>query len=112
MSLGGSAGELTDEGSAQGTLGPDAIWTSDDIGTQTGPFFSLEMFRTFFKPYYQELVEYVHSLGMHFWMHCCGNIQLFFPDLTEIGIDVLHPIPKHTMDETEIARRFGGDICI
>lgn len=90
----------------------DGIWTSDDIGTQTGPFFSLEIFRTFFKPYYQELIQHAHQLGMHFWMHSCGNIQTFLPDLIEIGLDVLHPIQKYTMEEREIARQYGDQLCI
>jgi hypothetical protein len=93
-------------------LGLDAIWTSDDIGMQTSPFFSIEVFREFFKPYYKELIEYTHSLGMHFWLHACGNIKPFIPDLIEIGLDVLHPIQKYTMAEKEIAAEFGKDICI
>ena len=93
-------------------LGLDGIWTSDDIGMQTGPFFSLEIFQEFFKPYYKELIDHTHSLGMHFWLHACGNIELFIPDLIEIGLDVLHPIQKYTMDEREIASKFGKDICV
>ncbi len=90
----------------------DAVWTSDDIGTQTAPFFSPAIFQEFFKPYYKELIDHAHSLGMHFWLHSCGNIQAFIPDLIEIGLDVLHPIQKHTMDEREIAAQFGDSICI
>lgn len=97
---------------AHDELGLDAMMTSDDIGTQTAPFFSLDIFREFFKPYYKELIEHAHSLGMHFWMHTCGNIQAFIPDLIEIGLDVLHPIQKYTMKEQEIAEQFGNDICI
>jgi hypothetical protein len=93
-------------------LGLDAVWTSDDIGTQTGPFFSLDIFREFFKPYYKELIDHTHNLGMHFWLHACGNIEPFIPELIEIGLDVLHPIQKYTMDEREIASKFGKDICI
>lgn len=97
---------------AHNELGVDAMWTSDDIGTQTGPFFSLEIFREFFKPYYKELIEHAHRLGMHFWMHSCGNIELFIPELIEIGLDVLHPIQKYTMDEQKIAEAYGDKICI
>ena len=93
-------------------LGLDGIFTSDDIGTQTGPFFSPQIFREFFLPYYRELVAHAHSLGMHFWLHACGNIELFLPDFVEIGLDVIHPIQKYTMEERRIAERFGGDICI
>ena len=93
-------------------LHADALWTSDDIGTQTGPFFSLDIFREFFKPYYKELIDHVHGLGMHMWLHTCGNILPFIPELIEIGLDVLHPIQKYTMDEREVAEAYGGDICI
>jgi uroporphyrinogen-III decarboxylase len=88
----------------------DAIMTSDDIGTQTGPFFSVEIVREFFKPYYKELIDRAHSLGMHFWLHACGCIEKFLPELVELGLDVIHPIQKYTMDERKIAREFGGKI--
>ncbi|MDD3243169.1 MAG: uroporphyrinogen decarboxylase family protein [Eubacteriales bacterium] len=97
---------------AKAELGADGIFTSDDIGTQNAPFFSLDIFREFFKPYYKKVVDQAHALGMDFWLHTCGNIELFLPDLIEIGVDVLHPIQKHTMDEAQIARRFGDQICI
>ena len=90
----------------------DAIFISDDIGMQTGPFFSLEIFREFFKPYYKRLFDTAHANGMHFWLHACGNIELFIPELIEIGLDVLHPIQKYTMSEQRIAEQYGNDICI
>ncbi len=93
-------------------LQADAIWTSDDIGAQSGPMFSPGIFREFFKPYYQELIDHTHSLGMHFWLHTCGNILPFIPELIEIGLDVLHPIQKYTMDEAEVAKVYGDKICI
>lgn len=93
-------------------LHADAIFTSDDIGMQTGPFFSEDIFVEFFKPYYKQLFDKAHSLGMHFWLHTCGNIQLFLPHLIEIGLDVIHPIQKYTMEEKEIAEKFGDKICI
>lgn len=89
----------------------DGIFTSDDIGMQTGPFFSLEIFRTFFKPYYKQMIDKAHELGMHFWLHACGNIEVFMEDFIEIGLDVIHPIQKYTMDEREIAQKYGGRIC-
>lgn len=90
----------------------DGFFVSDDIGTQTGPFFSMEIFREFFKPYYKKLIDKAHELGTHFWLHSCGNIQMFLPEFIEIGLDVIHPIQKNTMSEEEIARGFGDRICI
>lgn len=90
----------------------DGFFVSDDIGTQNAPFFSLDIFREFFKPYYKKLIDKAHELGCHFWLHSCGNIELFLPDFIEIGLDVIHPIQKNTMDEKAVAEKFQDRICI
>lgn len=96
---------------AKKELGLDGIFVTDDIGTQTGPFFSLEIFREFFKPYYKQLIDKAHSLGMHFWLHTCGNVELFMREFIEIGLDVIHPIQKNAMDQVQTAQKYGGEIC-
>ena len=97
---------------AKQELDVDGFFVSDDIGTQKAPFFSLEIFREFFKPYYAQLFQKAHELGTHFWLHSCGNIEMFLPELIEIGLDVIHPIQKNTMDEKVIAQKYGDQICI
>lgn len=92
-------------------LGADGVFVTDDIGTQTGPFFSVDIFREFFKPYYKQIIDKAHELNMHFWLHTCGNIEAFLEDFIEIGLDVIHPIQKYTMDEKHIADTYGGRIC-
>ena len=96
---------------ARDECGADAIYVTDDLGTQTGPFFSPAVFDTFFAPYYAEMIDAAHRRGMHFWLHCCGDIEELLPRLIDLGLDVLHPIQKFAMDETHIARRFGGQIA-
>lgn len=91
--------------------GVNAIYTTDDIGMQTGPMFSPEIFRVFFKARYKRLIDAAHENGMHFWLHTCGDVRLFMDDFIEIGLDVIHPIQKYTMDEREVASRFGGRIA-
>lgn len=88
----------------------DGVFFSDDLGTQTCPFFSPDIFKEFFLPYYTELFGKAHALGMHSWLHACGNIKPFIPELIGAGLDVLHPIQKYTMDERDIAATFGGRI--
>ena len=77
---------------------------------QKGPFMSPEMFREFYYPYYVELCEYAHSLGLHVWLHSCGDVRKLLPDIIKSGIDVLHPIQKYAMEEQEIADTFGNQI--
>ncbi len=89
----------------------DAIYVTDDLGTQTGPFFSPEIFDTFFAPYYAELFDAAHERGMHFWLHCCGDVEELLSRFIALGLDVLHPIQKFAMDETQIARDYGGKLA-
>lgn len=97
---------------AKEELGVDGIFTTDDIGTQRGPFFSREIFREFFKPYYKQIIDKAHSLGMHFWLHACGNIDEFMEDFIEIGLDVIHPIQKYAMNRKQAAQKYGDRICL
>ena len=62
------------------------IW--DDLGTQKDLFFSPDTFKTLFKPYYKKLADELHSRGMKFFMHCCGNVYKIVAELIDAGIDV------------------------
>lgn len=90
----------------------DGIFTSDDLGTQTSTFFNPQIFDEFFAPYYKEIIDRVHELGMHFWLHTCGNIESLLPRFIDLGVDVIHPIQKYTMDERRIAEKYGDRIAI
>ena len=90
----------------------DGIFTSDDLGTQTGVFFSPAIFDEFFFPYYKEVIDRAHELGMHFWLHTCGNIEPFMSRFIRLGLDVIHPIQKYTMSEKHIAETYGSQIAI
>ena len=91
-------------------LNCDGVFFCDDLGTQTGPFMSPELFREFFFPYYKELCDCAHSLGMHFWLHSCGNITLLIPQLIEAGVDCLHPIQKFANDQEAVFNEFHDQI--
>jgi hypothetical protein len=92
-------------------LKTDGVWVTDDLGTQGGPMFGPNVFREFFRPCYEKLIRTAHECGMHFWLHSCGNIEVFLQDFIDLDLDVIHPIQKYTMDERRIAERFGGRIC-
>ncbi|MBM4042627.1 MAG: hypothetical protein FJ290_29410 [Planctomycetes bacterium] len=44
---------------------------------------------------------------MHFWLHSCGNNTEALDDLIEAGVEVFHPVQKHTMDERAVATEYG-----
>lgn len=88
-------------------LDPDGYWTSDDLGHQTGPMMGLPTFRELLLPFYRSVGARLEDLGMHFWLHSCGDNTSYLPDLIEAGVTVFHPVQKHTMDEAGVAGRFG-----
>lgn len=92
-------------------LGVNAIFTTEDWGSQQRLLINPKTWRTVFKPWYRTFVEEVHNQGLHFMLHSCGNITEIMPDLVEIGVDVIHPIQPHAMDRHGIAKQFAGDIC-
>ncbi len=92
-------------------IGADAIFLTDDWGSQTSLMISPRMWRSYFKAHYQAVVEAIHACGMQIIFHSCGNVTAIVPDLIEIGVDVLDPVQPGAMDHEEVARRFGGRIA-
>ena len=91
-------------------LGCDGIFTSDDLGHQSGPMMSPAIFEELYFPLYKEFISYVHSKGMHVFLHSCGDNTKLMDYLVEAGLDVLHPIQKGCMDEVAIAQAYGDKI--
>ena len=91
-------------------LGFDGIFSSDDLGHQTGPMMSPEVFKELYLPLYKEFIAYVHSKGMHFFLHSCGDNTLLMDYLIEAGLDVFHPVQKGCMDESLTAQKYGDKI--
>lgn len=90
----------------------DGVLTTDDLGTQTGPFFSPATFDEFYAPYYRRLIDKAHALGMHFWLHTCGDVGALLGRFVSLGLDVIHPIQKYCMDERQVARQFGDRLTV
>jgi uroporphyrinogen decarboxylase len=91
----------------------DVIRFGDDLGMTSGPFMDLDTFRKLFKPRYRILCDYVkrHS-NMKIFMHSCGSIKQFIPDLIEAGFDIINPVQTncYQMDLLTLKKEFGRDI--
>ncbi len=88
-------------------LHPDGFWGSDDLGHQTQAMMRAQQFDELLKPYYVRLGRLLKSHRLHFWLHSCGNNACLLPSLIEAGVDMFHPVQKHTMDEQAVAREYG-----
>jgi len=88
----------------------EAIFLSDDYGTQKDLVMRPSDWRYFVRPRLKRIFEEARSLGLKTMLHSCGNIRKIIPDLIEIGLDILHPIQPETMDIFALKREFGTDL--
>jgi len=93
----------------------DVILFGDDLGMQTGPLISPDMYRRFFKPRHQMMWKRAKELAeVKVMLHCCGSIQEFIPDLIEAGVDAINPvqISAQGMEAEGLKADFGEEIVL
>jgi uroporphyrinogen decarboxylase len=91
----------------------DIILFGDDLGMQTGPMMSPQMYREFFKPRHQLLWNRAKQLAdVKVMLHCCGGVWELLPDLIEAGLDAINPVQISCsgMDAGRLKADFGKDI--
>jgi uroporphyrinogen decarboxylase len=104
----------------------DIIVFGDDLGMQTGPQISPEMYRELFKPRHRTLWNAAKQLApagrggdptrpaVRVMLHCCGSIRSLLPDLIEAGVDAVNPVQISTrgMEAEGLKRDFGRDVVL
>jgi uroporphyrinogen decarboxylase len=90
-------------------MGFDMLFLGDDVATQLNMMFSLETWRTFFKPRLADIIRSAKTgkPDIIIGYHSDGNAQAIIPELIEIGVDVLNPVQPECMDPVEIKRIYG-----
>lgn len=91
----------------------DILRFGDDLGMDSGPFMSPEIYRNIFKPRHKKLCEYVHKNSqMKTFLHSCGSVYKLIPDLIDAGYDILNPVQTTSfeMEPERLKNEFGNDI--
>ena len=91
----------------------DVAQVTDDLGSQTGPLISPELYREFYAPHHKRFIDLCHEFGIKVFHHDDGSCRPFLPLLVEMGIDILNPIQWTCpgMDMVELKTEFGSRIC-
>jgi uroporphyrinogen decarboxylase len=91
----------------------DLVYTSDDIGGQTGMLMSLPMWEEFIKPYHVRINEMVHNMGAKIIYHSDGAIMKAVEGLIDMGIDILQPLQfdARGMDPAILKKMAGTRLC-
>ncbi len=91
---------------ADGLLDGMVIW--GDVAYRNSMFFSPDYWRTYFKPWVQEMIHECHAHDLPVIYHGCGNVNLIFEDFIEMGVDSYNPLEaKADMDCVDLRRRYG-----
>ncbi len=80
----------------------------DDMGYKKSQFFSLKTYRELLKPVHQRAIDWAHQKGMKVFLHSCGDVNPFVPELVAMGVDVLNPLEvKAGMDPVALKQKYG-----
>ncbi|MCK5198864.1 MAG: methyltransferase, partial [Spirochaetales bacterium] len=91
----------------------DIIRFGDGLGMDSGPFMGIDIYRELFHSYRKQMSDYVHkNSSMHTFIHSCGSIYQYIPDLIEEGIEIINPVQTncHDMDPARLKKEFGKEI--
>jgi len=89
------------------------IQFGDDLGTQSAPMLSPELYRKLFIPRVKKLFQKVkEKTDMAVFMHNCGSISEFLPDLIDAGLDIINPVQIGAvgMEPEKLKKEFGRDL--
>jgi len=90
----------------------DGFMTWEDWGLQTGLQMDMELFRRFYKPRYQRIIDAAHNAGMHYIWHNCGKIDAMLNDKIEMGVDVVQFDQPQLLGHDNLIEIMGGKMCM
>lgn len=89
----------------------DCVSWNDDMGYKDNQFFSVRKYREILKPYHGRVIDWAHAKGIRAYLHSCGNINPFVPELVEMGLDALNPLEvKAGMDPIHLKKTYGKQL--
>lgn len=92
----------------------DIVGEGDDYGTQQSQLISPDQFRSYYKPHFIRVLDFIRSKrpGIKILFHSCGNVRPIIPDFIEMGINILNPVhvTASGMEPLQLKKDFGKEI--
>jgi len=89
----------------------DVVFCAEDLGMQTAPLISPQLYRSMIKPRHRKLFDAIKSYtDAKLLLHSDGSIAPLIGDLIDVGVDALNPIQVSAagMDDTAwLKKEFG-----
>ena len=89
--------------------GADILGLGDDIGMQSAPLMSPDMYRGWLKPRLARVIAAAKAVAPDILIsyHSCGYVEPFIDDLIEIGVDILNPVQPECMSFEALHKTYG-----
>jgi len=87
----------------------DMVTYHDDWGTERDTFFSEKMLEELVFNPTKRIIDHIHSKGVLFELHTCGNVERFMPHILELAPDSLQ-IQRRALDIPAIKKAHGDKI--
>ncbi len=87
--------------------------TGTDFGQQNGPFISPKTYRDLFKPFHQEVNNWIHkNTQWKCFIHSCGSVRALLPDFIDAGFEIINPVQCSAagMAPEELKKEFGDRV--
>jgi uroporphyrinogen decarboxylase len=91
----------------------DIYTMTDDWCGQDGPIISPELIRKIFVPLTKRIIDLIkRKSNAKVFLHSCGSVIDFIPDIIEMGVDILNPVQVRAkgMDPIKLKREYGKDL--
>jgi len=94
--------------------GVDIISFAGDVAAQQGMMMNPAVWRRFFKPRLQAVIEAVRREvpETRFFFHSDGDVSAIVGDIAEIGFDILDPVQPECMDPAWVKREYGDRLTL
>lgn len=92
--------------------GVGAVWISDDLGFNSGPFISPADLDTLVLPTYAEICRMARERDLPVILHSCGNLWTILDRIVACGVNALHSLPPGLYDLAELKRTWGHKLCL
>lgn len=92
----------------------ELVQISDDVGSMDRLLLNPDMWRSYYKPGFQKIIDLIHHHEAMAWFHSCGYVGPLLEDFIEMGIDCWNPFdPWIRGNNRETIKRIcGGKISL
>ncbi len=83
---------------------------ADDLGSQTGPFMSPQMYRQYYKPWHaKQWKRAKQKAKVRTMLHSCGGYEPLLKDLIDAGLDCSNPVQINSrgMEPANLKAKYG-----